>query len=380
MRSGVAKYFFFVVAGIAALASWFYTLSLVRQLSLSEKQRVELWSEAYKEIQRVDVNEQISPIVLEIISSNNYIPVILCDNTGRIISYANLDSTRVDDSTYLYRQLEKMKVQHDPIVIEVGEDLNYYLYYRDSQVLTKLFYYPFIQFIVVIIFLIVVFLAAHSTKRAEEQMLWVAMSKETAHQLGTPLSSLMAWIEMLKISDVDERLIKEVEKDVVRLEKITERFSKIGFTPELEPVDLKKVIQDSVEYLKTRSPRRIEYKVNFVGDDKDFVVKMNAPLFEWVIENLAKNSIDAMNGAGEIEITVRSTEKDSIVIDFKDQGKGIGAKRLKNIFKPGYTTKKHGWGMGLALVKRIVQDYHGGDIFVLDSSSNGTTFRIILYR
>ncbi len=378
MRSNYLKYIFLGLAVIAAIGSWIYTLSLVRELSESERQRVQLWSEAYKEIQRVDVNQQISPLVLDIIESNTFIPVILCDENQNIIAFANLDSNRTSDTAYLYRQLEKMKAAYDPIVIDLGDGVKNYLYYKDSKVLTALYYYPFFQLAVVIIFILVVYVAARTTKKAEEHYLWVAMSKETAHQLGTPLSSLIAWVEMLKLSELDPRLIKEVEKDIHRLEIITERFSKIGAKPDLNPTDLRQVIDEVVSYLKRRSPRKIEFKVNY-ETDRPVIVKMNAPLFEWVIENLAKNAIDAMDGKGTIEINVKKTDK-SVIIDFKDQGKGISTRNTKQIFQPGYTTKKYGWGMGLALVKRIVENYHKGKIFVQSTSPKGTTFRIILNK
>ncbi len=378
MKNSFWKYLFFIVATLLSVASWVYTLTLTKSIRQSEQQRVELWSEAYKEVQRVDVEQQISPLVLKIIQSNNYIPVILCDSKMRIISYANLDKNKAKDTAYLYRQLKIMQAQNKPIVIDLGDGVKNYLFYKDSKVLTELSYYPVIQLLVALIFLLVIFVAARTTKKAEEHYLWVAMSKETAHQIGTPLSSLVAWIEMLKISGLDQRLITEVEKDVQRLEKITERFSKIGSKPELQPTDLYKVIMDTVEYLKRRSPKRVKYHIIFETKDP-VIVNLNAPLFEWVIENLAKNAIDAMSGKGEIKIRVVEKDK-NVIIDFSDQGKGIPSKYHKQIFKPGYTTKKYGWGMGLALVKRIVETYHNGRIFVLSSSNKGTTFRIILKK
>ena len=378
MKNSLWKYLFFGVATLLAIASWIYTLALSRNIRQSEQQRVELWSQAYKEVQQVDVEQQVSPLVLKIIQSNNYIPVILCDSKMRIISYANLDKHKAKDSAYLYRQLKIMQAQHKPIIIDLGDGVKNYLFYKDSKVLTELSYYPLIQLIVAVIFLLVIFVAARTTKKAEEHYLWVAMSKETAHQIGTPLSSLVAWIEMLKLSGLDERLITEVEKDVQRLEKITERFSRIGSKPELQPTNLYKVIMDTVEYLKRRSPKRVTYHIIFESKEP-IIVNMNAPLFEWVIENLAKNAIDAMSGKGEIKIRVVEKDK-NVIIDFSDQGKGIPPKYQKQVFKPGYTTKKYGWGMGLALVKRIVETYHNGRIFVLSSSNKGTTFRIMLKK
>ncbi len=377
-RSQIWKYFFFGIAALAAIFSLVYTLTLTRHLRESERDRVKLWSEAYQEVEAIDIDQQISPIVLKIIESNNFIPVILVDQDENIISFANLDSNRAKDTSYLLRQLQKMKRQNEPIIIDLGGGIKHYLYYKNSKFLEELFYYPFVQVIVVSIFLLVIWVAAKSTKKAQEQMLWVAMSKETAHQIGTPLSSLVAWVEMMKLSEGDNKLIKEVEKDIKRLEKITERFSKIGSKPELEPTDLIEVINDVVTYLRNRSPKRIEYKViNHIKEP--IIVNLSASLFEWVIENLAKNAIDAMGGKGVIEIRISQNDK-YVIIDFKDQGKGIQPKYLKQIFQPGFSTKKYGWGMGLALVKRIIENYHNGKIFVLETSPKGTTFRIMLRK
>ncbi len=377
-RGQVWKYFFFGIAALAAVFSLVYTLTLTRHLRESEKDRVKLWSEAYQEVEAVDVDQQISPIVLKIIESNNFIPVILVDQDQNIISYANLDTNRAKDTSFLHKQLEKMKRHNEPIVIDLGAGVKHYLYYKNSKFLEELFYYPFVQIVVVSIFLLVIWVAARSTKKAQEQMLWVAMSKETAHQIGTPLSSLVAWVEMMKLSGGDNKLIKEVEKDIKRLEKITERFSKIGSKPELEPTDLMEVINDVVTYLRNRSPKRIEYKV-VTQIKQPIIVNLSASLFEWVIENLAKNAIDAMGGKGIIEIKISENEN-YVIIDFKDQGKGIPQKYLKHIFQPGFTTKKYGWGMGLALVKRIIENYHNGKIFVYETSPKGTTFRIMLRK
>ncbi len=372
-------YILLFVAFLTVAGSWVYTLILVKQLSQSERERITLWAQAYREVQNIDVNQQISPLVLEIIRSNTTIPVILADNKGKIISYANLDSLKSRDSAYLYRQLKIMKDQHKPIVIDLGEGVRQYLYYKDSFLLTALYYYPIIQFIVVVVFLIVIFFAGTVAAKAEENKLWVLMSKETAHQLGTPISSLMAWVEMIKMTDIDPRMKTEVEKDVARLEAITERFSSIGTMPKLEPADLSHVIDEVIDYLRSRTSKKISYKIHII--DNNITVNLNKVLFQWVIENLAKNAIDAMEGQGTITITARS-EGDKVIIDFSDEGKGIqgGRRHQKQIFNPGFSTKKHGWGMGLALVKRIIQDYHKGKIFVLRTSSQGTTFRIILNR
>ncbi len=372
-------YILLFLAFLAALAAWFYTLILVKQLSDSEKHRIKLWSEAYKEIQQIDINQQISPLILEIIKSNKSIPVILVDDDGRIIAYDNLDTIHAKDSTYLRRQLEIMKSQHEPIEISLDENTKQYLYYKDSRLLTSLFYFPIIQLVVVIIFLVVIFFAGLSAARAEEHQLWVLMSKETAHQLGTPISSLVAWVEMLKMMNFDPQLLAEVEKDVKRLEAVTERFSSIGTQPKLEQHDLESVIEEVIDYLRLRTSKRVRYEISFHTSSPPFV-NINKVLFTWVLENLAKNAIDAMEGQGLIKITV-SEENNKIIIDFSDEGKGMSWRKARQVFKPGFTTKKHGWGMGLALAKRIVEDYHNGKIFILSTSpGKGTTFRIILRK
>ncbi len=372
-------YILLFLAFLAAAAAWVYTLILVHQLSKSEKQRIELWSEAYREIQKIDVNQQISPLIIDIIKSNKSIPVILVDNKGRIISYANLDSLKARDTSYLHSQLKKMQARRKPIQIKLDENNKQFLYYKDSRLLTSLFYFPIIQLIVVIIFLVVIFFAGLSAARAEENELWVLMSKETAHQLGTPISSLVAWVEMLKMMDFDPQLLKEVEKDVLRLEAVTERFSSIGTQPKLEKHDLEAVIEEVIDYLRVRTSKRIRYEISFLTQGSVHV-NINKTLFTWVIENLAKNAIDAMEGQGIIKITV-TQDNSKIIIDIKDQGKGMPWRKARQVFKPGYTTKKHGWGMGLALAKRIIENYHKGKIFISATSpGKGTTFRIILRK
>ena len=272
-----------------------------------------------------------------------------------------------------------MQARRKPIQIKLDENNKQFLYYKDSRLLTSLFYFPIIQLIVVIIFLVVIFFAGLSAARAEENELWVLMSKETAHQLGTPISSLVAWVEMLKMMDFDPQLLKEVEKDVLRLEAVTERFSSIGTQPKLEKHDLEAVIEEVIDYLRVRTSKRIRYEISFLTQGSVHV-NINKTLFTWVIENLAKNAIDAMEGQGIIKITV-TQDNSKIIIDIKDQGKGMPWRKARQVFKPGYTTKKHGWGMGLALAKRIIENYHKGKIFISATSpGKGTTFRIILRK
>ncbi len=380
MKLKFAKLLILFIAAIVAIGSWFYTYFLVDRISEKERERIKLWAEAYNEIQMTDINQNISPLILTIIQSNTDIPVILCDQDDNIIGYANIDSVKLaKDSTYLEHELDKMRLQHDPIVIDLYDTEQYFIYYEDSKLLSQLYYYPIIQLAISIIFFIVIYIAIQSTQKAEENRLWVALSKETAHQLGTPLSSLMAWVEYMKLSGEKEKLISEVEKDVKRLETITERFSKIGSKPELQYHNLTNVINESLEYLKKRVSKKIEFVQDY-DTEKEIPVMLNKPLFEWVIENLSKNSVDAMNGQGTITIRVKENGN-NVIIDLSDTGSGIPKRNLKQIFRPGYTTKKHGWGMGLTLVKRIIETYHKGKIYVAQSEpGKGTTFRIILAK
>jgi signal transduction histidine kinase len=272
-----------------------------------------------------------------------------------------------------------MKTQNEPILISVSDTETQYLYYRDSLLLENLKYYPIVQFAVIILFILVAYLAFNSSRNAEQNQVWVGMSKETAHQLGTPISSLMAWVELLKMQNIDESLIREFEKDTHRLQKITERFSKIGSVPELITTDIGEAIRSTVEYLRTRSSGKVKYILDF-DETKRIEAPLNASLFSWVIENLCKNAIDAMNGNGTIHISLID-KGEQLFIDVADTGKGIAKSNFKTVFQPGFTTKKRGWGLGLSLAKRIVENYHRGKIFLKHSEINkGTTFRIILQK
>jgi signal transduction histidine kinase len=371
------KRILFVVAVCIGIFSLWYTQKLVIKLAAEEEKKVLLWANATKQLVNTEGD---FTFLLDIIKDNETIPVILVDDKGEIIAHRNLDSTRVDDKDYLNRQLLIMKDDHDPIPIlydEANKRYNY-LYYKNSIILTQLKQYPYYQLTVIAIFIIVAYLAFSSSRRAEQNQVWVGMSKETAHQLGTPISSLMGWINLIRETEKDaqEELLMELEKDVKRLELITERFSKIGSEPKLTIEPIEDVLQDSINYLKSRTSSRVKFILHHNEDE--LTAQMNIPLFEWVIENICKNAIDAMTGEGSIEMRTSSIG-DSVVIDITDTGKGIPPSKLKTVFKPGYTTKKRGWGLGLSLAKRIIEDYHRGKIFVKSSDLNkGTTFRIIL--
>lgn len=369
----------FIIAVIIGLGIILYSGNLVSKLAEQERGRIEIWAESIKELSEIDLDIQVSPTINKILVDNKTIPVMLLDNEETIIDFRNISERDSKDSVSLYRELAKMKEQNDPIIIEYSAGHKNYVYYKDSYLLTMLFYYPFIQITVVIFFIVISYLAFSSSRRAEENQLWAGMSKETAHQLGTPISSLVAWIELLKLKKTDPKLIEEVQKDVKRLETITERFSGIGSTPVLIRQDLHDIISNSVQYLQSRTSGKVNYILNY-NTKRELLIPVNESLFEWVIENMCKNAIDAMQGKGEITISV-SEKKEKVFVDIQDTGKGITKSQHKTIFKPGYTTKKRGWGLGLSLVKRIIETYHSGRIFVKASELNkGTTFRLVLNK
>ncbi|MDP3180456.1 MAG: HAMP domain-containing sensor histidine kinase [Bacteroidota bacterium] len=359
------------------ISSFFYTNWLVKKMAVEERKNVELWAEATQKLANTDINSnQDITFLLDIISRNTSIPIIILDSLDQIGDTRNISFTAENKEKVLARELHKMKEQNEPILISVS---NQYVYYRDSVLLENLKYYPLVQFAVIFLFILVAYLAFSSSRNAEQNQVWVGMSKETAHQLGTPISSLMAWVELLKMQNIDENLIQEFEKDTQRLQKITERFSKIGSIPELLPTDLVDNIRTTVEYLTTRSSGKVKFVLDF-DQQKKCEAPMNASLFSWVIENLCKNAIDAMNNSGTIQLSL--TEKnEQIIIDISDTGKGIAKAYHKTVFQPGFTTKRRGWGLGLSLAKRIVENYHKGKIFLKQSEINkGTTFRIVLNK
>ena len=373
------KFFLFVMAVVIGLTSLIYTQRLVRELKIEERKKVELWAKATKQLIELDITESDFEFLFEVIEHNNTVPVILVDALGDTISTRNLDPVRKNNPEYLHRQLKKMNQVHEPIEIELSNGEKNYIYYKDSFILTKLAWFPFIQLGVIVLFIFVSYYAFSATRKAEQNQVWVGLSKETAHQLGTPTSSLSAWVELLRMKKLDENLVSEFEKDVNRLEKITERFSKVGSKPALVRSNLVKEILHTVQYIKNRSSKKVSFEFNF-GEDEKIWIPLNTVLFEWVIENLCKNALDAIGSDGKIRISITNQTK-VIYLDISDNGKGIPKSRFKTIFSPGYTTKERGWGLGLSLTKRIVEIYHGGNIFVKYSEINkGTTIRIILRK
>ena len=327
-------------------------------------------------INRNEGREDIG-FLFSIIENNTTIPVILADEGDNIIGYHNFDSLKIKDPHYLQGQLSRLKEKTEPIIIDYGGGSKNFIYYKDSIILSRLIYYPFVQLAVIIMFILIAYLAFSMSRKAEQNRVWVGLSKETAHQLGTPTSSLSALSELMNIKYPESDISRELTRDVERLEKITQRFSKIGSVPELKNENILSVISGSLEYLKLRSSSRINFSIQH-SIAEDTKIPLNVPLFEWVIENLCKNAMDAMSGEGDITIQI-SGNNDQLIIDIADTGKGIPKAAQKNIFKPGYTTKERGWGLGLSLSQRIIELYHKGKIFVRHSEPlRGSVIRIIL--
>ena len=370
-----------LAAVVIAVASLAVSNFLVRDLLEEERNNVEVWAEAMNSLNKADESTDLA-LVLKVIGSNENIPVVVVDDKGQVQDYRNLEvrgKTAADSLEYIMRRARSMKQSGNYIPINLDSPGDYMeVCFGESLMLRRLAYYPYVQLGVVLIFVVVAIFALLSSKRAEQNKVWVGLSKETAHQLGTPISSLMAWVEVLRETYPDDELIPEMDKDVRRLQRIAERFSKIGSLPEPKPENLNDVVQNVLEYIGRRASNKVHLSVDM--PDHPLIVKMSAPLFEWVVENLCKNAIDAMEGQGSITLTARD-EGDCFSVEVSDTGKGIPRNKFKDVFMPGFTTKSRGWGLGLSLAKRIVEEYHGGRIFVKNSElGRGTTFRIELKK
>jgi len=356
-----------------------YTNQLVSRLAVEERKRVELWANGTKFLANsTDQNADLS-YVFEVVKSNNTIPLILTDGEMNIISIRNFDEEKSQDSVYQKKQLSKIIGNNEPIEINLYGDSKNFIYYDNSDLYYQLKYYPYVSLGIISIFILVAYFAFSFARRAEQDQVWVGMAKETAHQLGTPLSSLIAWIEYLKMKNVDEGILKDMKKDVSRLETITERFSKIGSVPELNPQKIAEVLEESFGYMESRSSKKVQFTLN-TESVQNMEIPMNVPLFAWVIENLCRNAIDAMEGSGAIDCSM--IDGNGVIhIDVSDTGKGIARTNFETVFQPGYTSKKRGWGLGLSLTKRIIEQYHEGKVFVKQSEvGKGTTFRITLNK
>lgn len=368
-----------IIALIIGVGSLMYTNQLVGRLAIEERNRVELWANGTKFLaSSTDENSDLS-FVFEVVKSNSTIPLILTDEEQNIISIRNFDEEKSENADYQKKQLAKIIGHNEPIEIELYGGTKNYIYYDNSDLYYQLKYYPYVSLGIISIFILVAYFAFSFARKAEQDQVWVGMAKETAHQLGTPLSSLIAWIEYLKMKGVDPATLADMKKDVSRLETITERFSKIGSVPELNPENILAVLSESVDYMRSRSSKKVTFTVIAEGVN-DLIIPMNVPLFAWVIENLCRNAIDAMEGAGAIHVELIE-ETDTISIDVSDTGKGIPRAKFETVFQPGYTSKKRGWGLGLSLTKRIIEQYHQGKIVVKQSEvGKGTTFRITLNK
>ena len=372
-----------VAAILIAVGSLVVSNFLTHDLEQQERSRMEVWAEAMRSLNNADENTDLG-LVLTVLNENNTIPVIVIDSHGKVTDFRNVDIQADNYADSLARATQeghRLLAAHRNIRITLDEHAHDYIdvCYDDSLVLKRLALYPYAQLGVVLLFVVVAIFALLTSKRAEQNKVWVGLSKETAHQLGTPISSLMAWVEILKEQYPADDLIPELDKDVKRLQLIADRFSKIGSLPEPVPTSLNEVMDHVIDYMDRRTSKRVKMVKQF--PDHDITVNLNASLFEWVIENLSKNAVDAMGGeAGTITLHVEETPTKAI-IEVSDTGKGIRKKDLSNVFKPGFTTKKRGWGLGLSLAKRIVEEYHKGRIWVKSSEvGHGTTFRIELKK
>jgi len=374
-RRTLAKYIFILIAIAIATSFLIVSNQMATEMAKEERQKIELWAEATRLI-AVDSEDEMG-LTWKIISGNETIPVILFDEENNIFRSHNIEISGNDTIAYLKKKIASFRKINAPILIETP-DFTQYVYYGDSSTLQSLQYFPFIQIGVLTVFVIVSFLALLSTKNAEQNKVWVGLSKETAHQLGTPISSMLAWVEYLKNKLADNSVIGEMEKDVMRLQVVADRFSKIGSMPAPEPKEMREQVMQAVSYLETRISKKVIF--DFKMPDNPVYSRISPSLFSWVIENLTKNAVDAMEGKGKITFTLQ-TKGNNVCIDITDTGKGMPKSMYKTIFSPGFTTKERGWGLGLSLAKRIIEEYHKGKIYVKNSEQNvGTTFRIELQQ
>lgn len=389
--SNFRKYgrFIFLLASVVAVVVFLYVSnSIVHDLATQERARMQIWADATKEIATIgtsdgEISDSNMDFLLSIIEANDNIPVLLVNQSDSIIQQRNFDLPVAENDifdpanmAFLRKKYDHMRKGDNEITIEIAPGETQYLFYDDSRLLHQLSWYPYIQLVVMAAFVMVVYFAVTSSKRAEQNKVWVGLSKETAHQLGTPISSLMAWIELMRESNSDPMMVEEMSKDIKRLSTIASRFSKIGSQPQIEQADLNNVVDRAASYMRSRISSRITLTVK--QTENPLPVAMSEPLIEWVMENLIKNAVDAMEGSGSITINLRRERNDAI-IEVTDTGKGMTRKMRKEIFQPGFTTKKRGWGLGLTLAQRIIRQYHGGQIAVSDSEPGvGTTFQIHL--
>ncbi|HLN20818.1 MAG TPA: ATP-binding protein [Bacteroidales bacterium] len=374
----IGKLFLLIFAVAIGLGSLIYTNGLVKILKDQERKNAQIWAEATIKVLNQE-GQDVDLLLSSIIENNNTVPVILTDENDSIISARNFNASRIGDPLFLQKKLAEFKESTNPISIELDKRHYNYIYYSDSIILTMLIYYPYAQLGIILMFILVSLLAFSSSRKAEQNQVWVSLSRETAHQLGTPTSSLAGWVEVLQQRYPGLNFTKELSLDVMRLEKVTERFSRIGSKPALTEENINSIVTNAVEYLKSRSSS----KIMFTFDPRsrpDVIVPVNSALFEWVIENVCKNAIDAMEGKGTVSVLISENEKHAF-IDISDTGKGIPKSAFKKIFNTGFTTKKRGWGVGLSLARRIIEEYHHGKIFVRNSElGKGSSIRIVMNK
>jgi len=385
-RTGLALVAIAIVTGTI-----FYSNYLSKKIAADERRKISAYAEALKTSARIGAAVELSPgelaaleLINKITTENKDIPIIETDESDNPSKdgWVNLDSNLVkSDSNYLREKIKDFKSQHEVITVEINHDpriVNKY-YYGDSSLLKEVQYYPIIQLLIVALFIIIILVMIGVRNKSNQNKVWAGMAKETAHQLGTPLSSLQGWVEILKETKGSESIAEEMEKDVDRLKLVSDRFGKIGSKPNLEEKNIVEQAQNMVTYIKRRATDKVSFTINS-GGETDIPAMINGPLFDWVIENLLKNALDALEGKGAINITIKN-EAASVIVDVADTGKGISKKNVSNVFKPGFTTKKRGWGLGLSLSKRIIEQYHKGELFVKSSEpGKGTTFRIVLKK
>lgn len=371
-----------IIAIVIVSGTILYSQLLARKIAQEERQKVEQWVEASK-LAIMDTSGQSDRLVFSILSGNSAIPIIETDEKGNIMQSVNLDSAKLaSDSQFVSTQLERFKSQGEaPITWVDSKDssrVNYY-YYGHTSLLNQVRYYPMVQLLIVALFIIITIIALTTSFRSTQNQVWAGMAKETAHQLGTPLSSLQGWVEMMKETPGNDKIVNEMSKDVDRLKLVSDRFGKIGSSPQLEPHDIISQVQSMIEYIRKRAPGKVQFTMH-TSNNGSMIAPISPPLFDWVIENLLKNALDAMDGKGKIHVEIKE-EAAKIIIDVEDSGKGIARQNINKVFKPGFTTKKRGWGLGLSLSRRIVEQYHKGQLTVKQSElGKGTTFRIVLNK
>jgi signal transduction histidine kinase len=366
--------FILTILLVIVVLSVSFTTRLANKFAEEEYRKIELWAEATRQLIMADENDNID-LILSVMEGNTTIPVYMVDSAHQLLLSRNVREPKHNKEEFYKQKISNLRLSQEPIVVQVNEEVTQYIYYEDSILLRRLYWFPYVQLAVIIAFIAIAVIALIMAQRSEQNSLWVGLSKETAHQLGTPISSLNAWNELLKATYPNDALLPQMDEDIRRLQMIAERFSKIGSQPTLDQQALLPIVQSAMEYMRVRTSNKITYTLYA---DTDCPVMVCKPLFEWVIENLCKNAIDSMEGKGEITLSLTKHEN-KVHLDITDTGKGIDRRHFKTIFKPGYTSKKRGWGLGLSLAKRIIEDYHRGKLFVKQSQIGvGSTFRITL--